>query len=879
MIKVTSLKCEYADNPLGIDTQNPRFSWQIESDGQNVMQESYKIEVSLNEDDFISPIWDSGIVASDQSVHVKYEGPELSSDTFYYWRVQIQANEGKSDWSMPAYWHTGLLNEHDWLAKWIEPSEKPTACPMLRKEFSLKGNVESAYAFVSGVGLYELRLNGQKVGEDYLTPGWTSYNKRIQYQTYDVTDAIKEKNALGIILADGWYKGHLTWHNINNMYGERYAALIQMHIKYDNGESEIIVTDDSWRWTESEISSAEIYHGETSDLRLYEKGWDSFGYDDAKWRQTEVSEYSPEKIISQINTPVRVMQEIKPIEIITTPKGETVIDMGQNMTGFVRLDVDGKTGDKIVLRHFEVLGDDGNVFLENLVHAKQKDEYILGEEGAVSLQPRFTFHGFRYVYLEEFPYEPKLEQFTGLVLYSDMETTGYFETSDALINKLQENILWSQKGNFVDIPSDCPQRSERLGWTGDVQIFVKTAAFNMACEPFFAKWLGDLTEDQKADGLVPWVIPDVVEEYMYPKQWLEGSGQTVPSSAGWGDAAVVVPWMLYICYGDKSILKMQYDSMTAWVEYIRAQGENEFLWNTGFHFGDWLARDTNKENVFGATSTDFVASAYYAYSTQLMYRTAQVLGKNDDYEKYKNLHSNILKEFRKEFVTNTGRLSDYTQAAHVLALAFGLIEDSHVQRIADTLEKLIAKNSYKINTGFLGTPHFCYALSQNGKMESAIKVLLQKECPSWLYEVEQGATTIWEYWDNDERKASYNHYAFGSIGEWMYSVLGGINIDEENPGYKHSIIAPYFAPQFEYVRAGIKTMYGLLECDWKREKDGITLSVKIPHNTCATVRLANILLTNIRINDKTIKDDICKEMESGVEITLGSGKYQIDILG
>ncbi len=877
MIQTANLKCEYNEKPMGIDVSHPRLSWEIAAEGSNIMQTAYRVQVSLNENDFSCPLWDSGEVKSDRSVHVKYEGPNLKSDTFYYWRVKIVTNAGESGWSETASWHMGLLSKNDWFAKWIEPKTSTDGCPMLRKTFKISGAVESASVFVSGVGLYELRLNGEKVGQDYLTPGWTSYHKRTQYQIYDITDMVAENNAVGITLADGWFKGHMTWHNKNNMYGDKYACIVQIHIKYKNKKTDIIVSDDTWKSALSEILKSDIYHGETVDLNKVKTGWDEYSYDDSGWDDVDYSDFAPQKLIAQENTSVKIMEEIGPVAVFKTPKGETVIDMGQNMVGFIKLKIKANKGSRIKLKHFEVLSDDGNVFLENLVHAKQTDEYILCSEEEVVLQPRFTFHGFRYVYLEEFPCDPEISQFKGMVIYSEMETTGYFETSNKLINKLQQNILWSQKGNFVDIPSDCPQRSERLGWTGDAQIFIKTAAFNMNCASFFAKWMGDVAADQKEDGMVPWVVPDVVQKEMYPAEWLDGTGQEIPSSAGWGDVAVIVPWELYLCYEDTRILDRQYPSMKAWVDYIRSQGDNQYLWNTGFHFGDWLAADTYKENVFGATSRDFVATAYYAYSTLLLSRIARILDNEEDANEYSKLYEHIIKEFRNEFVTKTGRLSEGTQSAHVLALCFDLVKKEDRQRTADRLEYLIKQNKYKLNTGFLGTPYLCYALSQNGKEDIALKVLLQQECPSWLYQITKGATTIWEYWDNDVRKASYNHYAFGAVGEWMYSVLAGLNIDEENPGYKHSVISPLFAKEFDYVKAGIDTMYGRLMCEWKRKGEQLTIDITVPHNTTTTVRLKDKASKDVKLDGEIIARGLIDETENGLEINLGSGHYILSI--
>lgn len=883
MLSVIHLKCESKVNPIGIDERLPRFSWIVECDKRATVQTAYRIQVS-NSPDFTSTIWDTGKVESDQSVHVEYGGPELQAAVRYLYRIRIWDGNIMSEWSEPAFWEMGLLGRGDWSARWIAPSryKDPSVlypCPMMRKTFSIEKEIERARVYVTGLGLYELRLNGRKVGNDFLTPGWTSYKKRIQYQTYDISDDIKAgKNTVGIILGEGWYKGHMTWHNKRNKYGDRVAALVQINITYRDGSEEKVVSDESWKASESPILFSEIYHGETYDARLEKEGWDTPEYDDIDWESTEIMQIGHAALVAQENAPARIMMEIKSAGIFKTPKGETVIDMGQNMAGFIRFRANGRRGDKIILRHFEVLDDDGNVFLDNLVHAKQRIEYILKGEAEETFTPHFTYQGFRYIWLEESNREPNLDDFTGLVLYSDIETTGYFVCSNIMVNRLQENILWSQKSNFIDIPTDCPQRSERLGWTGDAQIFASTAAYNMDCAAFFSKWLNDLRADQKDDGLVPWVIPDIISEDEYPREWLENTGEKIPTSAAWGDSAVIVPWEVYQAYGDARILKRQYESMKAWIEYIRRQGENEYLWNTGFHFGDWAALDTNPEDRFGATSTDFIATAYYAYSTKLLSKAAKVLGYNNDFHEYDELYKRIVAEFRKEFITATGRLSDQTQTSHAVALFFDLVQPENKKKTVDRFEKLIKKSGYRLWTGFVGIPYLCHALSSNGKSETALKLLFQTKCPSWLYQITKGATTIWEYWNNDTHKASFNHYAYGSVGSWLYSVLGGITIDEEYPGYKHAKISPLIAADFDYVKTGIKTLYGQLKCEWNRNGDSIRIDISVPHNTSAAVLLPEAKAKAVKENGINIAAGVdgimsIKETGKGTLLELGSGSY------
>nr|MBO2494256.1 alpha-L-rhamnosidase [Clostridia bacterium] len=878
MIRVSNLRCEYKENPIGIDVRHPRISWVIESDDRNVMQAAYQIQVSTDSD-FKDLVWDTGKVESDESIHVEYKGQPLKSRTRYYYRVRVWDRASRiSDWSEIAFWEMGLLKSDEWVARWITPRfegnlSETQACPMMRRVFEVYGKVRSARIYATSLGLYELHLNGKRVGDFFFTPGWTSYNKRLQYQTYDVTEMLKEgQNAIGVILGNGWYKGDLTWEGRRNIYGDRLAALIQMHIIYEDGREQVIVSDRSWKASTGPILMSEIYHGEIYDARLEKPGWDEANYDDSDWYDVEELDKPKDIIVAQEGPPVRIVQQIKPVAILTTPAGETVLDMGQNMVGWVRFAVEGPAGSKVVLQHAEVLDKDGNFYTANLRSAKQTIEYILKGDGREVFEPHFTFQGFRYVKLVEYPGQPSLDDFVGMVVHSDMELTGSFECSNPLVNKLQQNILWSQKGNFVDVPTDCPQRDERLGWTGDAQVFIRTACFNMNVASFFTKWLKDLKADQLSDGGVPFVIPNVL-------------GEDRHSSAAWGDAAVICPWTIYLCYGDKKILEEQYDSMKAWVEYIRRQGDNEYLWNTGFHFGDWLGLDAKEGSYVGATAIDFIATAFYAYSTKLLVKAAKVLGKSEDVEEYSKLYENIVDAFRKEFVTPTGRLAVPTQTAHVLALMFDLVEEKDRKRTVDTLVDYIKKNEYHLTTGFVGTPYLCHALSQNGYSDVAYKLLFQTDYPSWLYQVTKGATTIWEHWDGIKPDGSFwspdmnsfNHYAYGSIGDWLYRVVAGIDTDEERSGYKHIYIKPTLGGGLTYVKAELKSMYGKIKSEWRIQDDQIEISICVPHNTTATVVLPFAMPDAVYENDKCLKETEgildYQAVDDGVKIEVGSGEY------
>ena len=880
MLKVKKLRCEYKKNPLGIDVLSPRFSWQLESDDRGIMQTAYQVQVSKGDDTFKNLVWDTGIVNSDKSVHIEYEGEALISRQRYYYRIMVWDNKGNvSGWSEPGFFETGLLDKKEWKAEWITSSiyddaQTSDICPLLRKDFSTAGKVRSARVYATALGLYELYINGSRVSDQLFTPGWTSYNKRLQYQTYDVTEMLKDgNNAIGAVLGNGWYKGNLVWAGNKNLYGDKAALLLQLHVTYEDGNEDLILSDGSWKTSSGPILMSEIYHGETYDARLEKEGWSTAGYDDSSWESAAILQHPKEILVAQENVPVRVIQEIKPINIINTPKGETVLDFGQNMVGWVRFEVEGPAGAEVVLRHAEVLDKDGNFYVDNLRSAKQTTRYILKGTGRECYEPHFTFQGFRYVKIESYPGDIMLENFTGRVIHSDMETTGSFTCSNELVNQLQHNIVWGQKGNFLDVPTDCPQRDERLGWTGDAQMFIRTACFNMNVAPFFAKWLRDLSADQSEEKGVPHVIPHVLDDNSY-------------SSSAWGDAATICPWTIYTCYGDKRILEEQYESMKHWVEYIRRQGDDEYLWNTGFHFGDWLGLDSKADSYVGATPVDFIATAYYAYSTDILAKTAKVLGKWEDAAEYEELYKNIIVSFRKEFVTPSGRLASPTQTAHVLALMFNLVDARDRKRVTRDLVKLIEQNGYHLTTGFVGTPYLCHVLSQNGHNDIAYKLLLQTDYPSWLYQITKGATTIWEHWDGIKEDGSFwskdmnsfNHYAYGSIGDWLYRSVAGINTDSEMTGYKRIHITPKPGPGLEFAEAKLESMYGRVESAWAISEDSMKLKVCIPANTTAVVVLPSADLSGVLENGKRLKDaggiTSYEQTDEGVRIQLGSGDYE-----
>lgn len=880
MLKIMKPRCEYKENPVGIDVPIPRISWKLDSDKKGVLQTAYRIQVSEGDFCFSSILWDSGKVESDQSIHLEYAGESLKPRARYFYRVKIWDNKGEeSDWSETAYWETGLMFEGNWEAKWISPGIKKDSaekdmCPYLRKDFNAIGKIKSARIYVTALGLYELHINGTKAHDTYFNPGWTSYDHRLQYQTYDVTNFINEgSNAIGVILGKGWYMGFLAWESNGNIYGDTHGLLLQLHISYSDGKEEVIVSDTSWKISTGPILMSEIYHGETYDARLEMKDWDKAGFADVNWRRVCLHEYKCGKLVSQENVPVRVIQEIAPETVITTPKGETVLDFGQNLVGIVQFKVQGPAGTEIMLQHAEVLDGDGNFYIENLRSAKQTIRYILNGSGIETYEPHFTFQGFRYLKIDGYPGELNPDDFTARVLHSDMEVTGSFRCSNELVNKLQHNILWGQKGNFLDVPTDCPQRDERLGWTGDAQAFTRTACFNMNVAPFFTKWLRDLYAEQTPDKGVPFVIPDV----------LSRDGKNGTSSSAWGDAATICPWTIFINYGDKRLLAEQYDSMKQWVEYIEKQGDDRLLWNTGFHFGDWLGLDSKPDSYVGATAIDFISTAFYAYSTELLANAAAALGKTEDEAKYFKLHSEIVESFRKEFISPNGRLVSPTQTGYVLALMFNLVEEKHIKRTIETLVKMLEESKIHLTTGFVGTPYLCHVLSRYGYNEIAYKLLLQTDYPSWLYPITKGATTIWEHWDGIKEDGSFwskdmnsfNHYAYGAIGDWMYRVVAGMEIGA--PGYKHILIKPMPEEGLSFAEATYESMYGLIKSGWKRDGNSYTIEISIPANTTAEILLPRAGTGNITESGRPVSDvkeiSSMLKLDGSLKVTLGSGNY------
>jgi alpha-L-rhamnosidase len=674
------------------------------------------------------------------------------------------------------------------------------------------------------------------VGDQVFSPGWTTYDQHLRYQTFDVTGMLQEgQNAIGAILGDGWFRGRIGFGGgQRNVYGKQLALLAQLEVQYEDGSSERIVTEDSpaWRAATGPILLSGIYDGETYDARLEHPGWSSPGFDDSEWKGVSKLDWNWKALAAPLGPPVRRIEQVSPVSILQSPSRKTILDFGQNLVGRLSIKVRGPAGHTITLRHAEVL-EHGELATRPLRFAEATDRYTLRGEGVETWEPRFTFHGFRYVEVDGWPGELNLEAIRAVVLHSDMERTGWFECSDPLLNRLHENVVWGMRGNFLDVPTDCPQRDERLGWTGDLEVFSATASFLYDASGLLQSWLKDLAiEQRKLGGAVPHVVPNVL-------------GDGAAAAAAWADAATVVPSVLYQRYGDKAILADQFDSMRAWVDYVAALAGESYLWDKGFQFGDWLDPTAPPDNPAQArTDKAIVASAYFAYSSRLVAQAAGVLGRDEDGQRYSNLADKARQAFAREYVTPAGRLMNDAETAYSLAIAFDLLPTvEQRQHAGDRLSELVRDSGYQIRTGFVGTPLICEALCDTGHYQTAYRLLMQRECPSWLYPVTMGATTVWERWDsmlpdgsiNPGEMTSFNHYALGAVADWMHRTIGGLAPLE--PGYRRIEICPRPGGGLTHCLVVHLTPYGSAQCAWKIEDGTFDLDVIIPANTTASVTL------------------------------------------
>ena len=922
-IYAKKLRCEYKNEPV-IDSKNLRFNWQVAAVDEtgSIFQTAYQLAIKDASSEKL--IFDSGKIKS-ADVWCDTENLDLESDKDYSWSIQLWNKEDESGKIEGSKFSTGLLSISDWKAKWIEPKQKPAQncldismeemfeqaanggvkfnydkinpCKFIRKEFKISKSVKRARVYATAHGLYRLEINGICVNPDELAPGNSTYEKMLPYQTYDVTDLLAEgKNAIGIVLADGWYAGHIGCTGDSCQYGDILAVLMQLNILYEDDTKGCIYTDESFCSSDGPLVYSDIFLGEKYDARKEINGWSKVGYPEENWAKVDVVDYDLSNLIAQSDEKVGCIKEIPAISITKTPKGETVIDFGQVIAGRVCMKVIGQGGDVVTLEHSETLDENGNFFINITgIFKDQVDHYVLKGTGVEEYEPWFTYHGFRYVKLTGYPGKVKAENFTAKVLSTQMEQTGVFDCSNDKLNRLQQNIYWSLRGNTLSIPTDCPQR-ERAGWTGDVQVIAPTACYNLGAVSFFRKYLKMIADEQKENGAVPIVIPFIKA---YQKAATTGLGEQIlpdnVTSAGWGDVCTFLPWYLYEAYGDVGILRDSYSVMKRWLEYIAFISENfipndvknpskeelerqKYLWNTNFHFGDWVTPSVCIDPETGNTDMErsarltnkYIPTLFYAASAEITARTAEILGNEDDSNFYKKLSKKIKTAFVTEYVDSDAHMPQPLQGMYVLGLKFKIFSHDQEKKAVGHLVNLIEKNDYKLDTGFMSVPHLLDVLCEYDHEDLALKILYQEQCPSWLYEVNHGATTIWETWetihpDGRVEKDSMNHYAFGCVGKWMYEYLAGIKA--LMPGYREIMIRPLLNSGLDFVEGSYESVYGKISV--KTDFLYKTMDVEIPLNTKAKVYIPGAEITVNGVPQKA-------PFEKGYSIIyLNGGKYNI----
>lgn len=866
-LQATYLRCEYLVNPLGIDAAKPRLSWELQSDANGQKQTAYQIQVASNLASLQrgrADLWDSGKQDSNATCQIEYKGKPLTSMQTAWWRVRVWDKDGKPSDSDIASWEMGLVRKNDWQAEWIGLRQVTTdalsPAPLMRRTFNARKQVKRARLYATARGIYEVYINGQRAGDAIFPPGWTDYRIRIQYQTYDVTGMLQTgENVIGTWLGTGWYAGYIGFFGQSRHYGAETAFLAQLHIEYADGSKEIILTDGEWKASNGPILHSDFLAGEFYDSRLELPGWNDVNYDDSAWRPVFTAPRDNTQLIADCAQPVRAIERLKPFSVKSLDSNTQIVDMGQIMTGWVRLGLRGKAGTRIQLRYAEVLNKDGSIYTDNLRTAKATDTYIVKGGPRETFEPRFTFHGFRYVEVTGYPGQLKSGDITGIVVQSDTPKVGSFECSHPMVNQLQRNIEWSQRGNYLSIPTDCPQRDERMGWLGDAGLFIRTASHNMDVAAFFTKWMQDIEDAQSPEGGFPDVAPRVVDR--------------MDGAPAWGDAGVIIPWVMYRQYGDTRIIRKHWDAMARWMNYIAQANPDHLRVNRlNNNFGDWLS-------IGADTPKEVLATAYWAYDALLMSKMAAVTGKRSETKQYAELFERVRTAFLTAFVDGDGKIKGDTQTCYVLALNFQLMptEELRDRAVQHLLAAIKCKHDH-LSTGIVGVGGLMPALSESCNTETAYKLLLNESFPSWGHTIKHGATTIWERWDGWTRENgfqtpamnSFNHYALGSVGEWLYRYLAGIDIDPDVAGYERMLIRPRIRDGIMHAGAELRSIRGRISSAWEVKDGAVLLKLTLPPNTTAKVVLP---CSNGKVNGLNDTAKLVSAAGGDAVIEVDSGSY------
>jgi len=873
-VRVVRTRCEHLVDPLGIDAVAPSLSWALESDRRGDVQTAWRVRVSSSPDGS-GDLWDSGRVPGPKTLSIRYGGEPLTSRTRCWWTVQAWDADGEEAEPGHGTWELGLLKREDWFASWIAA---PQAAPVhLRHGFQVDRPVVRARAYATARGLYDLWLNGSRVGEDLLRPGWTDYRTRIQVQTYDITDLVVDgPNAVGVLLGSGWYAGQVGW--VEDVYAEAgpVSALVQLELTHDDGSVTVVGSGPSWLAHPSHLLQSDLMRGEVCDLRLAVPGWSEASCDETGWSSVTVVPEPAAALVADTAPPVRRLLTLTPVGTWPGPDGGWIVDLGQNLVGRVRIRLDGPAGREVTLRHAEVLEPDGRLHVANLRTATSTDVVVLAG-GPVEYEPTFTTHGFRYVEVTGVDEPPVLQ---GIVLGSDLPQVGSFACSNETVTQLQRNIEWSQRGNHLEVPTDCPQRDERLGWTGDAQSFVSTAACNADLTAFYGKWLTDLIDTQRADGAFGDVAPLVLPELFSS------------AAPGWGDAGTVVPMTLFQHYGDEALLERCYPAMRSWVERLHMLNP-DLLWRQGRgnDYGDWVAVDAD-------TPPELVSSAFLAHSTQLVAKAAALLGRDEDAARFADAFQRAREAFCSAYVTPSGRVFGGTQTSYVLPLAFDLVPAEQRPVLAqhlvedigrcgqgDFMARRARRPAWHLSTGFLGIRDLLPVLTESGHLDVAYRLLENETFPSWGYSVVQGATTIWERWDaftvdagiNRDRMNSFNHYCFGSVGAWLFSTVAGLAPAADAVGYDRVVVRPRPGGSIRWARASHQSVRGEISSSWELSEDGFALDVRVPCNARAEVWLPTNDPARVTESGRPLAEAhgvALLETRGTIVLSVGSGDYR-----